>query len=254
MVTIKTETEIQYLREGGRRHAAILSTLAAMVAPGVTGRAIDKAGFDLIREGMDTPAFLNYRPEGASFPYPASVCLSVNNEIVHGIPSDRPFVEGDIVSIDIGLIHKKMVTDAAVTVMVGKVSSEAKRLVAATYEALVAGIAVARGGGRVGDIGAAIEAVADKHQFSLAEGLAGHGVGYAVHEDPYIPNTGNSGDGPLLKPGMVIAIEPMLVTGSGAIELLSDGYTFCTADGGLAAHFEHTVVITKGDALILTQV
>ena len=252
MVTYKTAKEIEQLREGGQRHARILKHLAAMVKPGVTGAALDKEALRLIREGGDKSAFLNYRPEGASWPYPSTICLSINDEVVHGIPIDRVLQDGDIASIDLGLIHEKLVTDAAITVAVGAISGEMEKLLKATKEALHAGIEKAQVGNRIGDIGAAIEAVAHRYKYGIAEGLAGHGVGYAVHEDPYVPNSGEVGEGMLLKPGLVIAIEPMLVTGKGAVTLDDDGYTFRTADGGRAAHFEHTIVITAEGPLILT--
>jgi methionyl aminopeptidase len=252
MITIKTAEEIERLREGGRRHARILERLASLAKPGVPGSLIDEEALRLIREGGDTPAFLNYRPDGATFPYPSTICFSINDEVVHGLPQDRILRDGDIVAIDLGLIHEGLVTDAAITVPVGAVSPLLQKLMRATEEALFAGIHMAYPGNTVGHIGAAIEAVADKYSFGLAEGLAGHGVGYAVHEDPYVPNTGIAGEGPKLRPGMVIAIEPMLVTGKGAVSMDLDGYTFRTVDGGAAAHFEHTIVITERDPLIVT--
>lgn len=253
-ITLKSHDEVALLREGGRRHAHILAELVKKVVPGVTAAALDKTAFDLVKDGGDNPAFLNYRPERARRPYPATLCVSINDEVVHGIPNEREktLKEGDIVTLDLGLNHKGMITDAAVTVPVGKVSDEAIRLMKATKEALDAGIVAAQPGGHVGDIGAAVEAVAKKYGYAIAEGLAGHGVGYAVHEDPYIPNEGTAGTGEELRPGMVFAIEPMLTTGKGAVKLDPDGYTFRTRDGSLAAHFEHTVVVTEKGVLVLT--
>ncbi len=251
---LKTPAEIEIMREGGRRHAHILKELAALVKPGVSTYTLEEEAQRLIREYGDKPAFLNYRPVGASRPFPAALCLSINNEIVHGIPNelDRLIEEGDIVSLDIGVIHDGLITDSAITVPCGAVDDEALELLRMTKLALERGIEAAKPGNTVGDIGAAIQAVAEKTPFSLAEDLAGHGVGHAVHEEPFIPNTGRPGKGVKLVPGMVIAIEPMLNVGTGAIKVLSDGWTIGTRDGKRSAHFEHTVAITEGGNIILT--
>jgi methionyl aminopeptidase len=255
MVTLKTKEDIAILREGGKRHAQILKQLVAMVRPGITAEEIDNRAQELIKEGGDSAAFLDYQPEGASRPYPASVCISVNDEVVHGIPNEGKKVlqEGDIVSIDLGLIHNKLFTDMAVTVPVGKVAPELETLCKVTKEALMAGIKAAKGGKRIGDIGSAISLIAQAHGYGVVEELSGHGVGYKVHEDPFVPNYGTPGKGMLLKPGMVIAIEPMFNLGTKKVVLDADDYTYRTADGKPSAHFEHTIVITKGDAEILTQ-
>jgi methionyl aminopeptidase len=254
MITLKKPEEIQILTEGGKRHAAILKKVAALVKPGVNSFELDSLAAKLVEEEGDTSAFLNYTPEGAERPYPATLCVSVNDEIVHGIPNEKPKLlkQGDIVSLDLGLVHKGLITDMAVTVPVGTVSVNLLTLIRATEEALMAGISAAKGGNRVGDIGYAIQKVAKKHGFELAEGLAGHGVGYKVHEDPFVPNTGREGKGEKLVPGMVIAIEPMLVTGRPEIVLDKDGYTYKTADGGISAHSEHTIAITEEEPIILT--
>ncbi|MDQ2932849.1 MAG: type I methionyl aminopeptidase [bacterium] len=254
MITLKTKEDIAILREGGKRHAAILKVLAAMVRPGLPIVDLDARASQLIQEGGDTAAFLNYQPYGADRPYPSSLCVSVNDEIVHGIPTegDRVLLEGDVVSIDLGLVHKKMITDSAVTVGVGKISSELEQLLKATKEALMAGIKAAKGGKRVGVISNAIQKIGMAHHYGIVEELAGHGVGYHVHEDPYIPNFGPTNKGEILKPGMVIAIEPMFNIGTKRIKLDKDGYTYRTADGSASAHFEHTVLITKSGAEILT--
>lgn len=225
-----------------------------MVRPGLYASELDARAAELIREGGDTPAFLNYQPYGASRPYPANLCVSINDEIVHGIPTegDKVLKEGDIVSIDLGLIHKGLITDAAITVPVGKISKELSGLLSDTKEALMAGIKAAKGGARVGDISSAIQAIGKAKGYGIVEELAGHGVGYHVHEDPYVPNFGHAGKGELLKPGMVIAIEPMFNIGTKKIRLDADGYTYRTADGKPSAHFEHTIVITKSGAEILT--
>jgi len=255
-MTIQTKTlsEIKILREGGKRHAQILSGLSQMVVPGVSANELNEFALKRIKEQGDVPAFLNYRPEGAKRPYPAALCVSVNDEIVHGIPNEKLKIlnNGDIVSLDLGLRHEGFITDAAITVPVGKVSHENESLIATTQRALYAGIEAALLGGRIGDVGAAIERIARRAQFNICEGLAGHGVGYSVHEDPYVPNTGVKNEGELLKEGLVIAIEPMFTTGSGAISLARDGFTYKTSDGAKAAHFEHTVAITKEGPVILT--
>ena len=254
MIRIKTKEDIAILREGGKRHAFILKELAAMVRPGLHTKELNDRTEQLVVENGDKAAFLNYQPYGARRPYPASVCVSVNEEIVHGIPTenDRELKEGDIVSIDFGLIHKGMVTDAAVTVPVGVISPECKKLLSTTKEALMAGIRAAKGGRRVGDISSIIEQIGIAGGFGIVEELSGHGVGYEVHEDPYVPNYGDPGMGDVLKPGMVIAIEPIFNIGTRKIRLAKDGYTYVTADGKPSAHFEHTVVITKSGAEILT--
>jgi methionyl aminopeptidase len=255
MIRIKTKKDIAILREGGKRHAAILKELASMVKPGVHSQALEDRARELISAGGDKSAFLDYTPGGAKRPYPAALCVSVNDEVVHGIPNetDKVLKEGDIVSIDLGLVHKGLITDAAVTVPVGKVSSELAQLLETTKKALAAGIKAARGGKRVGDISNAIVRVAIPFKYGVVEELSGHGVGYAVHEDPFVPNFGEAGKGEVLRPGMVIAIEPMFNLGTKEVKLDRDGYTFRTADGKPSAHFEHTVVITKSGAEILTQ-
>lgn len=254
MITIKKPDEIAKLREGGRRLAAILRILAEAAKPGVSAKELDILALELAEKGGDKSAFLGYQPDSADFPYPGSICVSINNEIVHGFPSaEKIFKEGDVVAIDMGLIHRNLITDSAVTVIVGKGDEKAKKLVKATRQALEKGISAARAGAHIGDIGYAIESFVRPLGFGLAEELAGHGVGYFVHEDPYIPNTGRKGEGDILKPGMVIAIEPMLNEGTGKVTFDNDGYTVRTKDGSRSAHFEHTVAITENGPLILTE-
>ena len=256
MITIKSKEEIDFLRKGGKRLGAILKMVAERVSPGISTRALDEFAHSLITKNSDIPSFLNYQPHGADRPYPATTCLSINEEIIHGIPNEDEKIlkEGDIVGIDIGLIHEGVFLDSAITVGVGEIDESAKKLIRTTREALEAGIKAARGGGNVGDIGHAIETLVKGSGFSLADGLSGHGVGRAVHEDPYVPNRGRRGEGPLLKPGMVLAIEPMLNEGTSKIKLLKDGYTYVTADGTRSAHFEHTVVITEGAPIVVTRI
>lgn len=255
MITIKTPEDIQKLREGGKHLAAVLAALKNAVKVGVKISDLDVLAEKMVREMGDEPAFLNYKPQGAKRGFPASLCVSANDEIVHGIPTgnDRVLVEGDIVGLDMGLTHEGMIVDSAITVGVGKIDTAAKKLLAATQEALSAGIKAARGGMYVGDIGVAVEAVAKRNGLAIADELAGHGVGYKVHEDPFVPNFGMPGQGPLLKPGMVIAIEPMFNEGKGDIVVDQDGWTIRTKDGSRSAHFEHTILITDGAPEILTK-
>ncbi len=242
------------LRESGLRHAAILHALEKMVAPGVTTLMLEDEARRLIAEGGDRSATIGYTPAGASRPFPAALCVSINEEIVHGIPNEKPRMlrEGDIVSIDLSLVHKGYYTDSAITVPVGRVDRDSSKLLEVTSQALMAGIEAAQAGNHIGDIGAAITALVKSSGFSLAKDLVGHGVGFALHEEPYVPNVGMAGDGELLVPGMVIAIEPMVNIGKGGIKTLPDGYTIVTKDGSRSAHFEHTVAITEQGPIILT--
>jgi methionyl aminopeptidase len=240
------------MAEGGRRLGAVLQHLRAEVRPGVTTLALDRIARKLIVDGGDVPAFLNYRPEGARRAYPYTLCASVNNVVVHGQPSKYVLLEGDLVKLDLGLKHKGFYLDAAVTVPAGKVSAEAKKLMAVTEESLYAGIKAARSGRTLGDVGYAIERVVRKNKFSVAEGLTGHGIGRTLHEEPTVFNYGDRRTGMKLLPGMVIAIEPMVAVGGGEItQLLDESYG--TADHSWAAHFEHTVAITKDGPMILTK-
>lgn len=256
MITTKTPEEIEILREAGKRIARVLESTAARVAPGVSTEELNRFAEEMI-EGMgDTPSFLGYTPEGAPRAYPAGLCVSVNDVVVHGIPNEDPIVlkEGDIVGLDLGLTHKGMIVDSALTVAVGEIDGRAKELMAVTKKALEAGIAAARGGNTVGDIGAAVEAAIRPSGFGIVEDLCGHGVGYAVHEEPFVPNTGEKGTGAKLVPGMVIAIEPMVNEGgSGDVDFSEDGYTVTTTDGSRSAHFEHTLVITEGAPEVVTR-
>lgn len=254
MITIKTPEEINILREGGRRLAFVLHKTAERVAPGVSTYELDKYAEGLIREMGDYPAFLNYKPEGAESPYPASLCVSVNDEVVHGIPKkNRILAEGDIVSLDLGLKHKNLYTDMAITVPVGEVSSGSIKLMETTKKALEMGINACYAGNRIGDISHAIESFVRTHKYGIVEELAGHGVGHKIHEDPFIPNYGKAGTGAKLVPGMVIAIEPMLNAGTKHVTIDDDGWTFRTADRKKSAHFEHTILITDAEPEILTK-
>ena len=254
---IKTPEEIEILREGGRRLAQVLDVLERSIAPGMTTKDLDDIAEKEIRRSGDEPAFLGYRPWDASRAYPATLCVSINDEIVHGIPRKDCIVkEGDIVGLDLGIKHCGLFTDSARTVGAGKISDAAQKLLDVTREALGIGIAAAgKHGVRVGDIGTAIEEFVRKQpkKYGIVRGLGGHGVGREIHEDPFIPNhrpdrSLGLGFGMRLKPGMVIAIEPMLAAGKPGIALAPDGYTYRTKDRSLAAHFEHTILITGDGA------
>lgn len=251
---LKTEKEILTLHEGGKHHAQILFELSAMVKPGVSTLILEEEALRLIKSAGDKPAFLGYQPQGAKRPYPAALCISINDEIVHGIPNEaeRIINDGDIVSLDLGILHKGLITDAAVTVAAGAVDDESKKLMNTARLALEKGIEAAKPGNTVGDIGFAVSQVVKPTGFSLAKDLAGHGVGHSVHEEPFVPNFGQPGKGVKLVPGMVIAIEPMVNVGKEHIKLTDDGYTIKTKDGSRSAHFEHTVAITEKGNIILT--
>lgn len=254
MIIIKTESEIERLRRGGPILADILKTVAKEAVAGVTTKSLDNLANKLIKEAGGRPAFLNYQPDDADSPYPASLIVSINDEVVHGIPGRRKLKSGDIVSLDLGLNFEGVFLDHAVTVAVGKISPQDKELLSVTEIALYAGIeAISMPGGTIGDIGHAIESSINKKKFGIVRTLSGHGVGRAIHEDPYVPNYGTKGKGVKLQPGMVIAIEPMITCGSEEVVLLEDGYTLVTADHSRSAHFEHTVLITETGAEILTK-
>ncbi|MBI2122175.1 MAG: type I methionyl aminopeptidase [Candidatus Sungbacteria bacterium] len=269
MITIKTTEEIAILREGGRRLAEILQKLVEASCPGVSDFELDVLAEELILACGGKPAFKGYRIKETRVAFPASICVSINDEVVHGIPrKNRILKDGDIVGIDIGMqwpnqeLRTKnlelrnirgMYTDMAVTIGVGKISAEAERLIQTTRSALDVGIRTVRPGAHVGDIGCAVEEVLKREKLGIIRDLAGHGVGHDLHEEPLIPNYGMRGAGVELKEGMVIAIEPMATLGGWRIKLDRDEWTIRTADRSLAAHFEHTLVVTKSGAEILTK-
>jgi len=253
MIRLKTKDEIKILREGGKKLAGILSELSKKVAPGVTGQELDDLAFELIKKAGGKPSFLNYKPAGVSEPYPASLCVSFNEEIVHGIPGKRAIKEGDIISLDLGMWYQGLCTDHAVTIAVGEVDEKVKKLIEATRDALRDAIRAVAPGARMGDVSYAIESLAASRGYEVVRELSGHGVGNEVHEDPFVPNYGKPGTGLKLVKGMVLAIEPMLSLGTGEVKGLSDGYTFITRDKSLSAHFEHTVAVTEDGAEILTR-
>ena len=240
------------MRESGRVVGQVLQILAREVRPGVTAKHLDNVvRKEYARRGV-TPTFLNYKLPGAP-PYPATVCVSVNDEIVHGIPTtNRVFKEGDIVSIDLGATLNGFVGDAAMTVPCGSISDEAQQLIRVTEESLWAGIHAANAGAHMGDLSAAIQRHAESYGYSIVREYVGHGVGRAMHEDPQVPNYGTPGQGPLLKKGMVLAIEPMVNIGDWHTRRLGDNWTVATRDGSLSAHFEHTLAITDSEAEVLT--
>ncbi|MFA6407496.1 MAG: type I methionyl aminopeptidase [Candidatus Paceibacterota bacterium] len=251
MVRLKSEKDLELLRISGRILAATLRALSKEVKAGVILSNLDKKAKELILKEGATPTFLGYTPEGATKAYAASICASVNETIVHGLPGKYILKEGDIISIDLGVTYKGYVTDGAVTVGVGNISEEARALLRVTHEALQNGIEECIPGKHLGDIGYAIEKTAQIGKFRVIQGLTGHGVGFALHEDPSVFNYGKRGEGMKLVPGLVIAIEPMFSVKSPYIQQKKDD-SFATKDGSLSAHFEHTVVITEEGFEVLT--
>lgn len=266
-IRIKTQREIDVLRECGRYLAHILDELTRAVRPGISTADLNRRAEALIERADGIPVFKGYVVENSS-PFPAAICTSINDEVVHAIPRDNAILhEGDIVGIDIGMAWPKnpakefpdysgapLVTDAARTIGVGTITSALARLIKETEEAFFVGLKEIKPGNRVGDISEAIEKFLSAEGFGIVRGLAGHGVGYDIHEDPIIPNYGKAGTGSLLKKGMVIAIEPMATLGAGEVRLDQDGWTFRTADGSPSAHCEHTIALTDDGAEILTMV
>lgn len=234
------------MREAGRVTARALRAVGEAVVPGVTTRELDEVAVEVIRAAGAKPAFLGYHG------FPATICASRNCEVVHGIPGKLRLVEGDIISIDMGAIVDGYYGDSARTFGVGAVSDEAARLMDVTERSLEAGIAAARPGGHLYDIGAAVQRVAEAGGFSVVREYVGHGIGREMHEEPQVPNYGTAGKGPVLLPGMVLAIEPMINAGTANVRQLRDGWTVVTADGALSAHFEHTVAITEEGPVVLT--
>jgi methionyl aminopeptidase len=247
VIVCKSPAEIERMRAANGLVADVLAELSGMVVPGVTTAELDAAAENLVRAGGAEPAFKGYRG------YPCTLCASVNEQVVHGIPSARALVEGDIISLDMGVKLNGFFGDSAVTVPVGRVSDEAAMLLCVTREALEKGIVQVRLGGRISDIGHAIQQHVEAHGFSVVREFVGHGIGAALHEEPQIANYGEPGRGPRLAEGMVLAIEPMVNAGRPAVKVLADGWTAVTKDGRLSAHFEHTVAVTKSGPLVLTQ-
>jgi methionyl aminopeptidase len=256
MITKKSEAEIAILKEGGAILAKLLKELAKVAVPGNTTLDIDDRAMQLCEEWGVEPILLGYHPGFADYPYPASVCVSVNNCVQHGIPKEEEVLKtGDVVNIDMAIGYQGMVVDSGITVGVGEISDEAKRLLAVTQEALAHGIKAAKPGNRIGDISHAIQTFVESRGMSVVEVLCGHGVGYKVHEEPTIPNFGQPGTGPLIEVGHVYAIEPIVNLGKKDVYFddEGDGYAVYTEDGSWSAHFEHTVAITASGPVILTK-
>jgi methionyl aminopeptidase len=252
---IKTADEIARFRESGKRLATALAAIIESVRPGVTTAEIDTLAEKLIRSAGGSPVFKGYGAEYGT-PFPASLCTSINDEVVHGIPNAlRVLRDGDILKLDIGMRYEGMVTDMARTVAVGNISDEAKRLLAVTEESLAIGIAALRPGGRLSEYSRAVQRYVESNGFSVVRDLVGHGVGRELHEDPQIPNffSRNFRDC-TIKPGMMLALEPMVNVGAFDVELAEDGWAFLTSDGSLSAHFENSVVITEHGAEIVTHI
>ncbi len=255
-MVIRNSAEYDVLREGGRALASILRAVVGRARPGVTTAELDAAAESLIRSAGGAPAFKGYRVRGIARPFPATICTSVNDEVVHGIPSrNRALAAGDIVGIDIGMRYparRGFFTDMAVTVGIGPVDGDAARLIDATRRALERGIAAVRPGRRIGDIGFAVQELLEGEGLGVVRDLAGHGVGKKLHEEPLVPNFGKRSAGPAVREGEVLAIEPMATLGGWKVRLMPDQWTIATADGSRAAHFEHTVIARAGGVEIIT--
>ncbi|HTC29340.1 MAG TPA: type I methionyl aminopeptidase [Candidatus Acidoferrum sp.] len=246
MVTLKSARELETMRRSGKITATVLTELMQTAKAGMTTRELDAIAEKGIRDRGGIPTFMGYHG------YPATICASVNDEVVHGIPSDYVLQDGDLLSIDIGTTLDGYVSDSAVTIPIGTISPDAQRLLDVTQQCLMIGIAQMQRGNHLGDIGAAVQRHAEDHGYGVVRELAGHGVGTAMHEEPQVPNYGKAGTGLELRTGLVLAIEPMITLGDRKVEILKDGWTVVTADGKLAAHFEHTIAVTDEGPKILT--
>lgn len=248
MIILKSTEELKKIRKSCQIVATVLEELKTYIKEGLTTKQIEQFIENLIIKMGGIPAFKGYRG------YPASACISINEQVVHGIPSEKVFIkEGDIVSVDVGVVCENFYGDAAYTYPVGKITEEAEKLLRITKEALYRGIAEARPGKRIGDISNAIQTHVENNGFSVVRAFVGHGIGRSLHEDPQIPNFGKKGIGPKLKKGMTLAIEPMVNAGTHEVVILSDGWTAVTKDGSLSAHFEHTIAVTEDEPEILTK-
>lgn len=249
-IVIKSDKEIALMREAGRLNALALETVRRMIEPGITTRELDQEAEKVIREHGGFPIFKGYP---GPYPYPATLNVSINEELVHGIPGERKLREGDIVSVDCGTMLNGYIGDAAFTVGVGKISSEAERLIEVTRQSLYAGIAQLLPGKYTGDVSAAIQNFVERHGYYVTREYTGHGVGHELHEGPQVPNYGTPGRGVLLRKGMTIALEPMVLVGTPRTKVLKDQWTVVSEDGSLTAHFEHTVAVMDGEPLVLTE-
>lgn len=256
-VTIKTKEEIEILKEGGKILSDVLKELEILSASwrtGVSTGFLNERAEEMILARGAKPSFKGYKPSFSDKPYPAAICASLNEVVVHGLPSDKVILkEGDILKLDLGVEYKKLFTDAAITIGVGKISEEKQKLIDITKRSLELAIDQVKPGNHIGDIGYAIENDVEGNGFYVIEALVGHGVGYAVHEEPNIPNYGKKGEGAVLKSGMILAIEPMAALKNGKVKLSKDGFGYETLGGSLSAHFEHTVAVIDGGCIVLTK-
>ncbi|ANX02430.1 type I methionyl aminopeptidase [Thermoclostridium stercorarium subsp. leptospartum DSM 9219] len=253
MITIKSQREIDLMRKAGHIVAMAHRRIEELIAPGITTRELDRAAEEVIRKLGGIPSFKGVPNPYGGIDFPASICASVNHEVIHGIPNDIPLKEGDIVSIDIGAIYEGYHGDAARTYEVGKVSPEAKRLIAVTRESFYKGIEMAREGMRIRDISRAIQQYVEQNGYSVVRDFVGHGIGREMHEEPQIPNFVTLERGPRLRKGMTLAIEPMVNEGRWEVDILSNKWTVVTKDGKLSAHYENTIVVTENEPEILTE-
>ena len=252
-ITLKSERELKLMLEAGQIIAQTKATVIKAVEAGVETRELDAIAEDTIRSLGAVPSFKGYKPGMASYAFPASICASINDEIVHAIPNERKLRRGDILSVDVGAIYEGLHADSAFTVGVGEVSEEAQRLIDATERSLDEGIERVRAGGRIGDISNAIQKYGERMGYHVVRKYVGHGIGFNMHEEPQVPNFGRPGKGPLIRRGMALAIEPMLNIGTSKTRVLDDDWTVSTADGSLSAHFEDTVTVTETGPLITTR-
>jgi methionyl aminopeptidase len=248
-IVIKSQQELALMREAGRVTAKALAAVRELIRPGVTTAELNAAAEEIIRKSGGFPTFLKYP---GPYPYPATICVSINEELVHGIPGKRKLRTGDVVSVDCGTTLEGFVGDAAITVGVGEISSLAQRLIETTEQALYEGIQQMRAGNRTGDVSSAIQRYVEPRGFNVPREYTGHGVGRKMHEGPQVPNYGTPGRGPVLRSGMTIALEPMLLAGTYKTRVMPDEWTVVSADGALTAHFEHSVAVTEGEPIILT--
>ena len=251
MIHVKRRSELEVMAEAARVNREAMDEVAAAVAPGITTAELNRIAEGAIVARGGRPAFKGYGGNGGPA-FPATLCTSINEVVVHGIPSDRPLLEGDIVSIDIGTFYRGFAADLARTFPVGRIADEARRLIHATEQSLAAGIDAAVVGNRVGDVSAAIQGVVEGAGFWVVREFVGHGIGRSFHEDPEVPNHGRPGTGPILRPGMVLAIEPMVTASRTDVVVHTDGWTASSANGALAAHVEHTVAVTEDGPWVLT--
>jgi len=254
MITIKTKEEIEILKEGGKILAEVLKKISEFAKPGISTGFLNQKAREMILTRGALPSFEGYKSSFSDRPYPAAMCASLNNVVVHGLPSEEVILkEGDILKLDLGVKYKNFFTDAAITIGIGKMTDEKNKLINVTKRALELAVNKVNSGSHIGDIGYVIENYVKKEGLSVVKVLVGHGVGFAVHEEPSIPNYGKIGEGPVLKSGMVLAIEPMVTLESGEVKLSKDGFGYETVDGSFSAHFEHTIAVTDNGCLILTE-